>query len=160
MLLSKVKVRNFLSIKGECELPVDRRVSVLLGANDHGKSNLLKALKHVNLDAPLVEDDVNWDSKSVRLDFSFVLDKGEVERLRIIQDSWNEEYLHLVEEERKHAESDADESDEDKDELEGDAVPAPVGTAPQVTAPVSVSQHHLFSPRSHLRLQLPMLIPK
>jgi predicted ATPase len=139
MLLSKVKVRNFLSVKGECELPVDRRVSVLLGANDHGKSNLLKALKHVNLDAPLVEDDVNWDSKSVRLDFSFVLDKGEIERLRIIQDSWNQEYLHLVEEERKRAESDADESDEDKsDEDEDAAVPAPVATASQVAPPVSV----------------------
>ena len=43
MRLPKLKVRNYMSVNGECELPIDSRVSVLIGANDHGKSNLLRA---------------------------------------------------------------------------------------------------------------------
>jgi predicted ATPase len=67
MLLSKLKVKNFLSVNGECELPIDGRVTVLLGANDHGKSNLLRALEHLNRDRPILSEEENWDSKGAHL---------------------------------------------------------------------------------------------
>lgn len=78
MLLTKVKVRNYLSINGECDLPVDPRVSVLLGANDHGKSNLLRSLEHLNFDRPILREDVNWDSAGPRIDFVFRLTDPEL----------------------------------------------------------------------------------
>ena len=60
MHLTKLKVRNYLSVNGECELPIDGRVTILLGANDHGKSNLLRALEHLNFGNAIKEDDQNW----------------------------------------------------------------------------------------------------
>lgn len=42
-------------------MTVDSRVTVLLGANDHGKTNVLQALTHLNEDAPFTGEDLNWD---------------------------------------------------------------------------------------------------
>jgi predicted ATPase len=101
MFLTKLNVKNFLSVNGECELPIDPRVTVLLGANDHGKSNLLRALEHLNFDAPLRVDDENWDSKGVRLDFVFQMTDQELTRLAEIQAVFSDEYTRLLEEERE-----------------------------------------------------------
>jgi len=79
MILSKVKVKNFLSVSGETEFPVDRNVTVLLGANDHGKSNLLKALTCLNQDRPIRDEDENWDSPGSRIDFEFRLTAKEAQ---------------------------------------------------------------------------------
>lgn len=61
MILRKVTVSRFRSIRNSCEVAVDGRVTVLLGANDHGKSNLLLAISHLNYDNPFAVDDLNWD---------------------------------------------------------------------------------------------------
>ena len=42
-------------------LHLDGRVTVILGANDHGKSNILAAIAHLNREMSFSEDDINWD---------------------------------------------------------------------------------------------------
>jgi energy-coupling factor transporter ATP-binding protein EcfA2 len=99
MLLSKLRVRNFLSVNGQCELPIDGRVTVLLGANDHGKSNLLRALEHLNLDTPIRAEEANWDSEEARLDFIFQINDQEAARLTTARDACAAEYAHLLKKE-------------------------------------------------------------
>jgi predicted ATP-dependent endonuclease of OLD family len=57
----KLTVRGYRSLREEVELQLDPLVTVVLGANDHGKSNLLNALAHLNPDHPFDEADLNWD---------------------------------------------------------------------------------------------------
>jgi predicted ATP-dependent endonuclease of OLD family len=61
MLLRKVVLRGYRSIANNVELPFDNRVTALLGSNDHGKSNLLAALCHLNSDCPFTPEDLNWN---------------------------------------------------------------------------------------------------
>lgn len=61
MRLIKAKISGYRSIKDEIELIIDRKITVVLGANDHGKTNLLEALIHINANAPFASDDLNWD---------------------------------------------------------------------------------------------------
>lgn len=62
MKLKKVVLKGYRSIKQEETLRIDDRVTILIGANDHGKSNLLAAIKCLNDDAAITPDDRNWDS--------------------------------------------------------------------------------------------------
>src|SRR5579862_8952675 len=126
MLLSKLKVKNFLSVNGECELPIDGKVTVLLGANDRGKSNLLKALEHLNHNRPILQEEENWDSKGAKLDFLFQLNESEIARLRQIQEDCNEEYLRVLEEERAASEEEEAlaESEDYSQETEEEDTPA------------------------------------
>jgi AAA ATPase domain len=89
MILKNVKVKNFLSVFGETQFPVDRNVTVLLGANDHGKSNLLKALTYLNDDSPIKVGDENWDAKNARLDFDFKLSADEIAALNALLEKRN-----------------------------------------------------------------------
>jgi AAA15 family ATPase/GTPase len=91
MILSRLRVKNFLSINGECDLPLDGRVTVLLGANDHGKSNLLRALEHLNFDTPIRSEDENWDSKGARLDFIFTMSEQDVESITQLRNDLKEQ---------------------------------------------------------------------
>ncbi len=62
MRLTKAIIAGYRSLRNEVELSLDERVTVVLGANDHGKSNLLRALCHLNPDQPFEADsDLNWD---------------------------------------------------------------------------------------------------
>lgn len=61
MRLKKLTIRAFRSIKLEQELVVDERVTILIGANDHGKSNLLAAIRCLNDEQPINESDKHWD---------------------------------------------------------------------------------------------------
>lgn len=61
MYLSRLRVAGFKSIRGEVDLTVDRNMTIILGANDHGKSNLISVLQHLNRDSPFAGDDLNWD---------------------------------------------------------------------------------------------------
>jgi predicted ATP-dependent endonuclease of OLD family len=62
MILKRIVAKYFKSTKEECGLLIDNRVTIMLGANDHGKSNLLQAIYHINLDNPFIADDINWDT--------------------------------------------------------------------------------------------------
>lgn len=61
MELSKVIINGFKSVKEEVTVIVDPRISIFIGANDHGKSNLLEAVLRLNDDQSITEDDVHWD---------------------------------------------------------------------------------------------------
>lgn len=61
MKLKKTIITGFRSIKGTESLLVDDKVTILIGANDHGKSNILTALEYLNTEKVFTEDDKNWD---------------------------------------------------------------------------------------------------
>ena len=63
MFLRRITITDFLSIRGTLTLDLDPRVTILLGANDHGKSNILRALTKLNDDTVITRDEVNWDAK-------------------------------------------------------------------------------------------------
>jgi len=50
MKLTEVEIEGFRSIKKNAVLRVEPNVTVVLGPNDHGKSNLIAALKFLNAD--------------------------------------------------------------------------------------------------------------
>lgn len=85
MVLKSVTIENFLSIRGSVTLNLDHRVTVLLGANDHGKSNLIAALEHLNPENPLRDEDINWDAEEagdgVSLTYRFELSPDERDAL-------------------------------------------------------------------------------
>lgn len=62
MRIKRVEIEGYRSIKGKIELHVEPNVTVILGANDHGKTNILTALLHFNEGMPFdLEKDVSWD---------------------------------------------------------------------------------------------------
>jgi predicted ATP-dependent endonuclease of OLD family len=61
MRITKLRVNGYRSIKKEETLVVDERITILIGANDHGKSNLLAAIRCLNDEHPISADDRNWD---------------------------------------------------------------------------------------------------
>lgn len=61
MHLFRVEIEGYRSFRDPVTVEVDSRCTVILGANDHGKSNLLAALAHLNEDAGFQPDDLNWD---------------------------------------------------------------------------------------------------
>jgi len=62
MKLKIVDIEGFRSIRKKVTLNIEPNVTVVLGPNDHGKSNVLAALLFLNEDARFEpEDDLNWD---------------------------------------------------------------------------------------------------
>jgi predicted ATP-dependent endonuclease of OLD family len=64
MVLKKLVIEDFLSIRGKIEIHFDRNVTIFLGANDHGKSNILRALSCLNEESPINSEDKNWDAEA------------------------------------------------------------------------------------------------
>ncbi|MDQ7842092.1 MAG: AAA family ATPase [bacterium] len=62
MVLSKVRIGNFLSVREPITIDIDKKVTILLGSNDHGKTNILAALRHLNDAFPIEAEEVNWDA--------------------------------------------------------------------------------------------------
>ncbi len=129
MFLTKLKAKNFLSVKGNCELPVDNRETILLGANDHGKSNLLRALQHLNFDSPIRAEEQNWDSKSTRLDFIFKITEEEEARLGKLMAAFKQACQTALQKEEEESAPSSDEDVETEDD-EDSSDPAPSRTAP------------------------------
>lgn len=85
MKLRKLVMTGFRSVKSEQTLLVDERVTILIGANDHGKSNLLEAIQCLNDDKPIATDDKNWDTDEnspVELRWHFAVDGNMLDQLR------------------------------------------------------------------------------
>ena len=62
MRLTRVEIEGYRSIGTKVDIHVQNDVTVLLGPNDHGKTNILNALTHLNPDATFDSDaDLNWD---------------------------------------------------------------------------------------------------
>ncbi|HET9461510.1 MAG TPA: AAA family ATPase, partial [Gaiellaceae bacterium] len=80
MRLAKAHIEGYRSIRDTMEFVVDPRVTVVLGANDHGKTNLIEAFLHLNDSQSFEADHLNWDrgDDSVTLPyvrFEFLLDE-------------------------------------------------------------------------------------
>jgi predicted ATPase len=62
MKLTVLEVEGFRSIRQKATLHVEQNVTVVLGPNDHGKSNLMAALSFLNEEMKFdPSDDLNWD---------------------------------------------------------------------------------------------------
>src|ERR1700720_748163 len=78
MLLGLIEITDFLSTKGTIRINCDPKVTILLGSNDHGKTNILEAIKHLNDDVPITEDETNWDAAGTpAISFIFSLSSAE-----------------------------------------------------------------------------------
>ena len=91
MFVTQMQITNYLSVRGTIKMDLDRKVSVLLGSNDHGKSNLLTALRHLNPDEEITSEQVNWDSAedSTVLEFTLALSDAESDELSQIVEGMN-----------------------------------------------------------------------
>lgn len=70
MRLSNIEIAGFKSIRDiALQLHIDHKITVILGANDHGKTNILEAIEHLNPDLPFTEEEVNWDLSARRDEF-------------------------------------------------------------------------------------------
>lgn len=87
MILNKVLIRGFRSVKDPCNLIIDNRITILIGANDHGKSNLLSSINALNGDPEFVfkTEDRHWDLEDAdvpRVEWHFTFTDEEFELLR------------------------------------------------------------------------------
>jgi predicted ATPase/5S rRNA maturation endonuclease (ribonuclease M5) len=85
--LKSVVVDGFRSVKDRISLFANPRISILIGANDHGKTTLLEAIRCLNDDRPIVAEDENWDSVGKgkpTLEYKFKLDPEELAELTAI----------------------------------------------------------------------------
>jgi len=58
MKIEKVRIQNFRSINDSNEVNIDDKITSLIGKNDHGKTNFLKALEFFNKEYKYAEDDL------------------------------------------------------------------------------------------------------
>lgn len=85
MRLAKLKIKGYRSIKKDETLVTDQRITILIGANDHGKSNILAAILCLNDDHPILSDDRNWDlspSDPVEIIWHFAVADETLEKLK------------------------------------------------------------------------------
>lgn len=64
MNLKKIVINGFRSIKKQEVFYVENKITILIGANDHGKTNILNAAEYLNDEKEFVADDTNWDIES------------------------------------------------------------------------------------------------
>jgi len=57
MWIKTVHVKNFFSVKDSKEVELDKKITVLIGKNESGKTNFLKALEAFNSDYEYTEED-------------------------------------------------------------------------------------------------------
>lgn len=85
MRLAKLRVKGYRSIKKNESLVTDERITILIGANDHGKSNLLAAIRCLNDENQITIDDRNWDlslTEPVEIVWHFAVDGKTLETLQ------------------------------------------------------------------------------
>lgn len=90
MELKKVIIDGFKSVKKRIVLLVDARVTIFIGANDHGKSNLLAAVLRLNDDMSITEDDIHWDlppGSTTRIEWHFKCTDDIVAKIKDIVES-------------------------------------------------------------------------
>lgn len=89
MKLVKVVMTGFRSVKKTEALLVEDKTTVLIGANDHGKSNLLGGAELLNDTPGFVPDDVNWDLEgqddAVGIEWYFLPSTEEQEKLAALE---------------------------------------------------------------------------
>jgi hypothetical protein len=80
MNLREVQIEGFRSLRARESLLTDPLVTVLIGANDHGKTNVLAAIAFLNDEHAFAETDRHWDLAGPALpvvEWRFTLDEAE-----------------------------------------------------------------------------------
>lgn len=112
MKLTKVQIKNFRSIT-IADLPIDPKLTTLVGANEHGKTNLLWAIRLLDFKAPIKESDkrISKNTETVeetKINFEFEFDDSNRQEIE------NEYYGD--EEEKAQPESESAPNDESHEE--------------------------------------------
>ena len=84
-MLSKITIKNFLSIKGEQTIKVNKDITSIIGKNESGKSTILKAINKLNghkIDD--VEKNVGMKNEESYIKGLFILSKEEVEKINLL----------------------------------------------------------------------------
>lgn len=88
-MLSKVTIKNFLSIKNEQTIKINKDITSVIGKNESGKSTVLKAINKLNgLKIETDEKNVELKSQESFIKGLFILDK---ERINIINKEYEED---------------------------------------------------------------------
>lgn len=85
MLLKTVNISGFKSFRKTAKLPISGRTTVLVGPNDHGKTNALQAIDRLNASKPFQPTEVNdrlQGQDAAYISYVFGLDAPEVQALR------------------------------------------------------------------------------
>ena len=125
------------------EVFIEPNVTVVLGPNDHGKTNLMHALLHLNGDTAFDEEDLNWDCSEKANDFPVV------EGVFTLSDS---ERAWLLDAENKARQEINDQIQERDEEFEEDGQEEIVDTAPPTRLQPTLS---IPKPRSSRQILLP-----
>ncbi|MHA2263640.1 MAG: prenyltransferase/squalene oxidase repeat-containing protein [Candidatus Thorarchaeota archaeon] len=95
MRISKVRIRNFRPIVDTGEVKLERDLTVLLGKNEQGKTNFLKALQSFGVDYRYKKDDVCYltpvaenPQEVPMVTIWFSLDKSDKDRLKVMYDKF------------------------------------------------------------------------
>jgi hypothetical protein len=89
MRLVSVEINGFRSVKRPLTLRIDSAITILIGANDHGKTGLLEALRSLNDDRGIAPADENWDllgKDSTRIAHEFLLEDEEISTLDVLME--------------------------------------------------------------------------
>lgn len=83
MRVQKVQVKNFLSIKDCGQVRIDEKITVLIGKNESGKTNFLKALESFNGDYQYTDEDLcNYSGAREKLE-SKELEPQDLEMVKV-----------------------------------------------------------------------------
>jgi predicted ATPase len=135
MKLLSVEIEGYRSIRNRLLLRVEPNVTVILGPNDHGKTNILNALLHLNADAPFdPEDDLNWDcdDRSSELPVVKGIFELSVDDRELLLTAENE-YRETIN--AKIDDRDADAADQDVPVATPPAIPVQTLTEPSMGSP-------------------------
>lgn len=122
MRLKKVVINEYKSIKKRESISFYNQIAVLIGANDHGKSNILSAIKCLNDDKELLIDERNWDAKEdaiIEIEWHFSASKKAIDKLyEIYQPPASTSSSSLVKKSEEKEELSPDKKLEDKERVE------------------------------------------
>ena len=59
MILKSVVISGYKSFRNKVELPIPSRTGILIGPNDHGKTNALLAVEKLNPEKAFLSEEVN-----------------------------------------------------------------------------------------------------
>lgn len=135
MKLLKTEIEGYRSIRHRMHLIVEHSVTVILGPNDHGKTNLLNALLHLNEDSPFESDDLNWDcdqESDVLPSVVATMTLTDDERQWLLtNENKKREAINQLIAERELVDDEVEDDDEDEEHVEAEIrPPANVATPP------------------------------
>lgn len=84
MILNSLTIDGYKSFRKKAELPISSRTTILIGPNDHGKTNALMAIEKLNPDnlfTPLEINDRLRNKEHASITFSLGLHKSEIDSL-------------------------------------------------------------------------------